>query len=508
MSIPPGVHHALRRYLTPFYSFTLGLVFILVASACGREATATPGPTLGTQPANATQVTHRAQFGTQAHVKSSPTLLPAIPATPNERTPSPLGVTVAQLEGQQVKLWYPWKGVTGEIFQAIVDEFNRTNKYGITITANAYEDYGSLDDAMEAAINSGSLPDVVVDYGYRARHWDTSGILTDLAPYVDDPVWGLTDDEQADFISSFWSEDLVADGNNPRRLGIPFYRSAYVLFYNQTWASDLGYSGPPITPEDFRVRACAAAESIARSGDKTSLGSGGWLITSEPGALVGWIHAFGGDVVSPEGEGYLFNNPETIQAFTFLKSLQQSGCAWVDSEADAQAVFANRQALFIVGSLLDIPAQRAAFAQAGSGDEWVVISFPSSQQPVVDTYGPSLLVTRSTTLQQLAAWLVIEWLVYPPNQAEFVQQLGVYPTRQSTLSYLIHTEQAGAQWAQALGLLPEARGEPTLASWDVMRWAVSDASARLFSVQFGTEQTASLVEELDGVAKEIISQVH
>lgn len=505
VSIPPGFHHTLRRYLTPFYSFTLGLVFILVVSACGREVTAMPDPTFGTQPASSTPVNHPAQFGTQAHLKSSPTPLPAIPATPNERTPSPLGVTAAQLAGQQVSVWYPWTGVTGAIFQAILDEFNRTNRYGIMVNAHAYEDFGSLDDAMEVAISSGSLPDMLVDYGYQARHWEASGIMVDLAAYVDDPVWGLNEDEQADFKPSFWSEDLVKDGSraNPRRLGIPYYRSAYVLFYNQTWAAELGYSDSPTTPEDFRVRACAAAESIARNGDKTNLGKGGWLITSEPGALIGWIFAFGGDVIAPDGGSYLFNTPQTSQAITYLKNLQQSGCAWTDSGVDAQATFAKRQALFVIGSLFDIPSQRAALAQAGSNDEWVVIPFPSNQQPVVDTYGPSLLVTSSTTIQQLASWLVIEWLVYPPNQAEFVQQLGAYPTRQSTLSYLIHTEQAGTQWAQALGLIPEARSEPTLASWNIMRWTLSDALTQLFSAKFTIDQIPALIGNLDKIASEI-----
>jgi len=504
---PPGAHLALRRYLTPLYSFTLGLVFILAITACNRGPTAAPQPFSGTQPADSIKIDRPAQFGTQATFKSSPTPLPAIPATPNQSTPSPLGVNASALNGQTVNLWYPWKGVTGSILQAILDEFNRTNKYGITVIGNAYDSFGSLDDAMEAAISSGSLPDVVLDYGYQARQWETSGVLADLTPYVDDPVWGLSADEQADFISTYWSEDLTVGGPKTIRLGIPYYRSAYLLFYNQTWAAELGYSRPPVTPEDFRARACAAAESVAKSGSKTNLGKGGWLITPEPGSLVGWIYAFGGDIVNPEAPGYLFKDPETSQAFTYLKGLQMSGCAWTDNKVDSQAEFANRHALFVVGSLFDIPSQRAAFSQAGTNDEWEVIPFPSDRQPVVDTYGPSLLMTSSTTTRQLASWLVIEWLVYPPNQAKLVQQLGVYPTRQNTLSYLTYAEQAGAQWAQALRLLPDVHGEPTLPSWNTMRWALSDASSELFSPQFGTDQISSFVEELDGVAQEIFNQV-
>ena len=481
----------------------------MVLSACRGEAPATPDQAT-IIPSQRSQATSPALFGTQPLTKNTATLLPPIPATPNERTPSPLGVTAAQLQGLQVTLWYPWLGATGLTFQSIVDEFNHTNQWGIRVDATGYQDFGSLDDALEAAFASGGPPDVLVDYGYQARHFEASGVLADLTPYVNDPVWGLNSGEQADFYSTFWAEDqlISATATQPGRLGVPYYRSAYALFYNQSWAEQLGYPDPPATPEDFRTRACAAAEAVRTAGDKTALGHGGWLITPGPEALSGWIYAFGGNITTPDGAGYQFNTPATSQAFTFLKGLQESGCAWTSSDMDGLAAFASRQALFVVGSLVDIPAQRAAFATAGSSDNWVVIPFPSSSQPLVETYGPSIFITKSSAARQLAAWLVIEWLVYPPNQAGVVQQLGVYPTRRSTLSYLTHTEQAGTQWAQALGFLPDARPEPTLASWSVMRWALSDASSQLFSQAFGTAQIPTLIGNLDSVGQEIISQAH
>ncbi len=507
--IHSGSHRVLRRYLTPFYGIALGLAFVLAFSACDRKAAVKPGSATVTQAAAFALTASPAPGSTQAHSNNTPTSLPAIPPTPNERTPSTLGVTTTELRGLQVDLWHPWTGATGAALQAILDEFNRTNQWGISVQISAYESFGRLDEAAESALITDSLPDVLVDYGYQARHWDGSGVLTDLAPYVNDPVWGLTSDEQADFYAGFWVEDLVTTGNThqTRRLGISFYRSAYVLFYNQSWARELGYPNPPTTQEDFRVRACAAAESVAKLGDKSNLGKGGWLITPQPGTLIGWIYAFGGEITNLDSTGYLFNTIETKRAFEYLKGLQESGCAWSDTGIQAQNEFANRQALFLVGSLFDIPAQREAFTQAGSTDEWMVIPFPSSNHRVVDTYGPSLLVTQSTPAQQLAAWLVVEWLVYPPNQAEWVKWLETYPTRQSTLSYLSEAASSSPQWSQALKLLPDARSEPSLASWSVVRWMLEDATAQLFDLKFSADQIPSLLENLDSVAEEIFSQV-
>ncbi len=40
-----------------------------------------------------------------------------------------------------------------------------------------------------------------------------------------------------------------------------------------------------------------------------------------------------------------------------------------------------------------------------------------------------------------------------------------------------------------------------------MRWALDDATAQLFDLQFNVDQIPSLLENLDSVAEEIFSQV-
>jgi multiple sugar transport system substrate-binding protein len=509
VQIYPGSHKELRRYLTLFYGFALGLALVLAILAIVDRGNVTPSTAKLTQVGQLSQTAASSLDGTQVHNIGKPTSLPTIPPTPNEKTPSTLGGTAAELRGVQVRLWHPWTGSTGTVLQTILDEFSRTNQWGITVQTSTYEGFGRLDEAMEAAITSETLPDVLVDYGYQAQHWDGGGLVTDLTPYVNDPVWGLNSVEQGDFYPSFWAEDQVigTSTSQPRRLGIPFYRSAYVLFYNQSWARELGYPNPPATPQDFKAQACAAARSITTQVDKSSPSTGGWLITPQPAALMGWIYAFGGGITNPGAPGYLFNTNETRQAFEFLKGLQESGCAWSDAGVDPQSEFTNRRTLFVVGSLFDIPAQLESFVQAGSTDEWLVIPFPSSSQPVVDTYGPSLLVIRSTPAQQLAAWLVIKWLVYPQNMTELVNAIETYPTRLSTLSYLSETVSTGSPWGEALGLLPDAHSEPSLASWSVMRWALNDAMTELMNPQLSADQIPSLLEKLDNVAAEIFTQV-
>jgi multiple sugar transport system substrate-binding protein len=503
-----GPNQALKRNLTLIYGITLGIALLLAILAIALPSKTTVDPAVITQTVS-TPATPPTQATVEVHSMSKPTLVPPIPPTPNEETPSPLGVNGADLRGVQVRLWQPWTGARGTALESLVDEFNRTNQWGIHVTVNSYEGFGRLDEAVESSITSGNPPDMLIDYGYQAQHWDGSNVITDLSAYVNDPVWGLSSAEQADFFPGFWAEDVVENTSTGEtvRLGIPFYRSAYVLFYNQSWARELGYSNPPATPEEFGAQACRAAKDVLTQGSKTDQGKGGWLITPQPGALAGWIYAFGGGIINPNGEGYLFNTPATVQAFESIKGWVDKGCAWSDNGANPQLEFATRQALFVVGSIFDIPAQKEAFTLAGNKDIWSVIPFPSRRQAVVDTYGPSLMITQTNPTKQLAAWLVTKWLVYPPNQAEWVKALEVYPTRESSLSYLEATPDPNPQWTQALSLLPVAHSEPTLASWSVARWALNDAMTQLIDPKVTDDEIGAIVENLDAVTAEIYSQV-
>ncbi len=67
--------------------------------------------------------------------------------------------------GQTVTFWHVWgTGGPSDGMKAVVDNFNATNEYGITVNAVEQGNYSDLEDAMNAAIQSGDVPSVVVGY--------------------------------------------------------------------------------------------------------------------------------------------------------------------------------------------------------------------------------------------------------------------------------------------------------------------------------------------------------
>ena len=220
--------------------------------------------------------------------------------------------------------------------------------------------------------------------------------------------------------------------------------------------------------------------------------------------MLGWIYASGGDVVNADGDGYQFNTSQVKDTFTFLRKLYDAGCAWLPTTLAPEQAFASRGGLFRTGSVMDIPYQIQAFDQASNNDKWTALPFPSATgTPAIDVYGPSYSIFPSNQQKQLAAWLFIKWMASPETQARLVEANGSFPLGASTVDKLGDYKNSHPQWAAALALLPDARAEPPLKSWETVRWAVLDAATQLFRYYFTVDQVPTLAKLLDQTAADL-----
>ncbi|HEX9028825.1 MAG TPA: extracellular solute-binding protein, partial [Anaerolineales bacterium] len=253
----------------------------------------------------------------------------------------------------------------------------------------------------------------------------------------------------------------------------------------------------------------ASAQANRRSADAALQGTGGWVLNSEVPTMEGWLDAFGATVLAPDGETYTFSTTQTTQALSFLKDLADKSCAWSAQDAAPSREFAARQALFLAGSLAGLDAQAVALKTAGSKDDWTVIPFPSAAgKPVAIAYGPSFAVLQSNPEKQLAAWTFARWMTSPQNQARWIENTASLPLGAQVQPLLADYTAAHPQWAAALKLLPYLRLEPQAASWDTVRWSLSDACDRLFSPLFPANLIPQLVSMLNDTAAELAGRAH
>lgn len=371
--------------------------------------------------------------------------------------------------GAEIIWWHNHTGDRNDLLNELITQFNETNACGITVEGQSQGSYGDIRNLMNASLGAGDVPNaLVVGYQNDQAFYQLQEGLADFNTFLDDPTWGLTEEDQDDFYPTFFDQSVHPVFDN-QRLGFPPNRSMEVLFYNQSWLEELGYEGPPTTPEEFREMACAGAEA---RGD----GTGGYILRDDASAMAAWTFAFGGDVLNEAGDAYVYDSDATVEAMSFLKEMLDDGCAYLFTEGFPNPELAGRRALFTQGSSSGIPFYEGDFNTVAEDegrepDVWGVTAIPhTTDEPVQNIYGGDIMITADRPPEErLAAWVFVKWLTSPEIQAEWVRISGYFPTRESTNEFIGDYVNENPQWGQALEMLPYAYYEPQLISYEEAR---------------------------------------
>jgi multiple sugar transport system substrate-binding protein/sn-glycerol 3-phosphate transport system substrate-binding protein len=411
--------------------------------------------------------------------------------------------------GQTITWWHNHTGSREEGLNELIADFNETNECGITVVGESQAGYDEIRDKVNASISAGEAPAaLIVGYQNDQAFYQLNQGLADLNPFLNDPTWGLSEEEQADFFPSFFTQSVHPAFDN-QRLGFPPNRSMEVLYYNQTWLEELGFDGPPATPDEFREMACAAAEA---NGD----GTGGYILRDDASAMAAWTYAFGGDLLTEDGTGYVLNSPATVEAMTFLQGLYNDGCAYFFTEGFPNPEFAARRAVFAQGSSSGMPFYAGDIAtvaeeQGREPDAWGVAAIPhTTPDPVMNVYGGDVMITANTPEQELAAWEFIKWYTSPEIQARWVGISGYFPTRAGTEAFLgdfIAESPIGAQYESALTLLPFATYEPQLISYQATRDAMQQAFNAIMQGADIQSTLDQLTEDANALQAELMAEI-
>ncbi len=461
------------------------VLFCLLLSACNPQTSLPPGVETMTPPARADETTPARRVTPTSQASLEPTDQVTL-----------LGLQPEDLDGVQIQFWHPWIQGGERAIQSLVTLFNDQNEYGIQVEATSHS--GELYQDVLQGLNRGIYPGLVAAPNYQIQSWDLGGaFVVDLAGYLMDPQWGLTHSIVRDFDPIIWKQDVFEE----KRLGVPVYRSATVLYYNQTWARELGFDAPPDTPDEFKEQACAAAAATTASLENP--GVGGWITSLDPGTVMSWVMAFGEDGLIRGRDGYDFSTPQIVAAFDFIRGLFKRGCAWIPAGLSSENAFASRQGLFFSSTVAGVEAQRHADEKSQSVDEWIAIPYPSEQGgAVVNLYGPAYAILKSTPQQDLAAWVFIRWLLEPEHQITLLETGNFLSVSQSA------SQKMDNHWGTVPGqdvtaLVSLGRSEPMFGSWSVGRWALSDAAAMLIDPNLTSQEIPLILEDLDTLLAEI-----
>jgi multiple sugar transport system substrate-binding protein len=391
------------------------------------------------------------------------------------------------LKGTRVTYWYQFTKDTEKAFQGLIERFNATNGWGITVSGEYAGNYSDIYNKMTAGIAGGVTPNLVVAYQNQAAGYMLNGGIVDLNPYVNDAKYGIPKKDLADYFPGFITQDVSAQFGG-KRLGWPPNRSIEVMYYNADWLKALGFKAPPATWEDFAL-ACKKATDPAA-------GTSGYDISTDASNVFAQVIGRGGDIQAPGGKGYVFNTKEMRDSLTFMKKLYADGYAKKIGEPyGEQTDFANKKVLFTMGSSSGLPYYYSSIKGAAKGSfNWSVAAIPhTTANPMCNIYGASVSLVKSTPEKQLASWLFLRWMSEPKQQADWVRAANYFPVRVSTAESLGDYFAKNAQYADAFELLKSGsqKGEPPYVGYDQVRDAVTSAYNAVLD---GADIDATLVQ--------------
>jgi ABC-type glycerol-3-phosphate transport system substrate-binding protein len=351
---------------------------------------------------------------------------------------------------------------------AIIDMFNAENEFGITVENVPQGSQGDLETAVNGAITTGELPNITMGFPNGLARWYGLEVISGLNQFIADPVYGVDPGVWASIFPGPLSSGTLADGT---QIGIPVNQSAQTLFYNFTWAEELGFDGPPATSAEFKEQACAAAAANLAD-DNPDNDDAGYVIFNGASNVLPWIWAFGGTGLTADGSNYVLNDDASLQAALFLQDLVNSGCT-LTTPSFPNPELANRMALFANSSTAGIPFQQAAFNDIGSTDVWGSIPVPGPDgKLVVNAFGQMAGIATTNPNADLASWIFLRFLTSPETQSLWVSMTGYFPTQSTT--DLGSKPEDDPVWAQSYELMNLGVAEPNLPAHGAVRSSIEE----------------------------------
>jgi len=390
-------------------------------------------------------------------------------------------VTAAQIEaadptGAEIVFWYQHTTVREEALLELIEEFNHTNPHRICVRGEFAGKYGDIYNKMIVGLQGGSLPDMLVAYQNQAREYHHAGGLVDLTAYMKSPRWGLSPEERADYVQAFLAQDCIEG----EQICFPPNRSMEILYYNTDWLRELGYEQPPQTWDDF-AHMCRAAHLQPFSRSERPEYSLGFLFEDDASRMATMVFTRGGDFMTADQSAYTLNTPPMREALVLMQELREDGAIDLLSENYLdQREFAVGHVLFVIRSSSGLPFVASAVEEGGMAFEWGVAPPPRvGPEPIVNVYGASVSVCRSTPERQVASWLFLKWFTAPAQQARWVRASSYFPVRHSTARELTDLFAANPKYQQVYELLDYGRTEPSVAGYQPVRRMIGEAMVKV-----------------------------
>ena len=325
------------------------------------------------------------------------------------------------------------------ILDQAIEDFNKIYP-NIKITHKTQGDYDGIRDQVKTEITVGDQPNIAYCYPDHVALYNMAGAVQTLDVLINDPTYGFTAEQKADFIPAYYNEGLAfGDG---KMYTLPISKSTEVLYYNKTFFDANGLTVPTTWEEMEAV--CKKIKEIEPSCIPLGYDSeSNWFITM--------CEQYGSDYTSVEGDKFLFNN-ETNRGFVkmFRTWFQNK---WVTTEklsgGYTSGLFTGEsdsgtRCYMCIGSTGGATYQQPNQTNGKFEFEVGIATIPqvNLEQPKVISQGPSICIFKNADPQEvLASWLFVKFLTTDVTfQASVSMNNGYAPVIKSVAQHPVYAE--------------------------------------------------------------------
>lgn len=478
------------RFFLRFSSFSLLFLFLTLLCACNvpealPTATMTPDWTATPIPPTAT-----------------PTPVPSATATP---VPEYLEVREEDLSGIKLILSFDRNGKVSTVLEELVHQFNENNPQGITIETRACHSAEELEEQIKE--NHSDL--VIADSAWLRSLDAERSLFVDLTAFLADQNLSLS----SETIEPLMDVMLETENNQGHFQALPLWAAPAFLFYNKTWAIELGFPDSPADLASFAEQACAAGKANYSDKDDGKHGTGGWIVSSAPEDVLSWMLTFTQNGETP-GElirsdaGNVFEDTAS-----WLRNLFDNGCAWNSRVKEPYDYFANRYALFYSGTYSDAERQYNAFEQSEEHgfDNWDLLIYPTRSTgngslPRIYADIVSIAVSNNADAKSTnAAWHFIRWLYSEEHAAELALAALAWPVQDNETITKLYRGSGEDKLYQTLSYRQYLVNNEADGNWLTDQMILSDGFNYIFNPSAKPEDIPGIWEQIGSLIAEIHS---
>jgi multiple sugar transport system substrate-binding protein len=395
-----------------------------------------------------------------------------------------------------VEFWHGMGGRHGRTVNEIAEKFNsKQDKY--YVRAIYQGKYSSLSQKLIASLYAKRNPAISQMYPSWASRYFKYGYLQPVEGFIaKDPDFNQEDLD--DFYKVMLEENTLKDPKTkiPVLTALPFNKSVYILYVNQTRMKACGWDQPPKTWEEFS--ALAKAMTVIPEGTTRPTFYG---FASRPYIESFTVQAFSADTLlfDEDKEEVLIDGEKGKEAFEFLKKMTsgegKNQIGYVESDYLSSA-FGSEQIGMFVSSTASFPYNDMA---VGNKFIWMAYQVPSKDE---NTQGKTLMQGTNLGIfnnvseeKQQGAWEFMKFITSAEMTALWAMHTGYMPVRKSARqdpefkAYLEENE----RYANAVDTLENAFFEPRVIYWESVRNIISQ---EVEAVLQGRKETGDALKEM------------